>query len=590
VTIANGVTNATKHDGGSPSAVRLLFSRSAGPVLVIAGLGLFGGFTEAAVLLIIVRSALAITDQSKQSLVELPVLGSLSVATAVLVGATVLLLRLGLQLGAAWISASAFARARLQWLGEVVEHSLLCQWEDVADQPEGTLSELASAVVRQAATAILYLALAAQQAGSLAILLAATFLVNAPAALITLMSVLVLAVAIRPLGQLIRRQAARSIKEEQHLATGVAEVTRSLLEIRAFGVEPAVQGRLMASAVDTARSWHRVNFSSQTANAVYQAAALALILGGIAVLGRGSPGQLAGLGTVVLILIRAFAYGQQLQAQLAALQGASPAVLLLDDALRSLPATTETPATHAVPRPFSRLQLRGIGYWYHRDQTVLKGFDMVVGAGDVIGLRGPSGTGKTTLLHLLLGLRMPREGTFNVDGVDISTINRRAWSTAVGFVPQEPMLIEGSIAENIRFFRSGLSDGQVQGAALRAGLGPDLAGWPEGLARLVGQRRHGVSGGQRQRITIARALAGDPVILLMDEPTSSLDEEAERVILETLQALKGQLTVVVAAHRVSTLALCDRIVDLDRSGQAPVTEAAAETERTTTPAKPPTAR
>lgn len=576
MTTAEGVTETAEPLGSNtPSANRLLLSQAPWHVAVIAVLGLLGGIAEAAVLLLIVRSALAITVQTGKQGVQLPLVGSMSLTAAAFVGLGLLLVRLLLQLGGAWISAEAFARVRLRLLGQIVDRSLCCRWEDVASQPEGMLSELASAVVPRAAAAVLNLAVLVQQAGSLAILLAATFLVNAGAAMAALASVAVIALAIRPIGRVIRRLAARSIEEEQHLATGIAEVTRALLEVRSFGVEAEVDERLMASAGAASHMWRRVNFGSLATVAVYQAAALGLILGGIGVLGHGSPGRLAGLGTVLLILIRAFAYGQALQAQVAALQAAGPAVLRVHEALRSLPATAEATAGQAVPRPLAQLRLRGIGYWYRPDQVVLDQLDLVVEAGEVVGLQGPSGTGKTTLLHLLLGLRAPRAGTVEVNGVDVATLSGRAWKDAVAFVPQEPMLIEGTIAENIRFFRQGLSDEQVQDAALRAGLGPDLAGWPEGLSRLVGQRRHGVSGGQRQRITIARALAGDPIIMLMDEPTSSLDEEAERVVLETLRALKGQLTVIVAAHRASTLALCDRVVELDRFVPAIIPETSA---------------
>lgn len=549
-----------------PSAVRLLFAEAPAHVVVIAVFGLLSGLAEAAVLLLIVRSALAVTDAAEERVVDLPALGEVSLTAAALAGAGLLALRLLLQLGGAWISADAFARLRLSWLGEILARSLRSRWEDVAGQPEGMLSELASAVVPHAAAAVLNLAVLVQQAASLAILLAATFLVNAGAALAALVSVGLLALLIRPIGAAIRRQAARSIEEEQRLATGIAEITRALLEVRSYGVEPEVGTRLMTSAGATAHIWRRVNFGSQATVAVYQAAALGLILGGIGILGGSSPGRLAGLGTVLLILIRAFAYGQALQAQVAALQAAAPAVLRVDETLHLLPSVVEDAGGQAVPRPLAHLRLRGVSYWYRPDQPVLHRLDMTVGAGEVVGLQGPSGTGKTTLLHVLLGLRSPREGTVEVNGVDASTIRSRAWREAVAFVPQEPMLVEGTIADNIRFFRQSITDEQVQDAAMRAGLGPDLAGWSEGLDRLVGQRRHGVSGGQRQRITIARALAGDPIVLLMDEPTSSLDEEAERVVLDTLRNLRGKLTVVVAAHRASTLAHCDRVVELERAG------------------------
>lgn len=547
------------------SAVRLLFSQAATSVLVIAVLGVVAGVAEAAVLLLIVRSALALTEEADSLVVDLPILGGTSLGAAAAVGAGLLILRLLAQLAGAWLGADAFARLRLRWLGEIVRRSLGSSWEDVAGQPEGTLSELASAVVPHAAASIINLAVLVQQAASLAILLVATFLVNVGAAVGALVSVGVLALLIRPIGGVIRRLAGRSIEEEQRLATGIAEVTRSLLEVRSFGVERAVDTNLMQAAGATAHIWRLVSFGSQATVAVYQAVALGLILGGIGVLGGGSPGQLAGLGTVLLILIRAFAYGQAMQAQMSALQAAAPAVLRVQEALRLLPAAEGGQDGQRVPRPLAELRLRGVSYWYRPDQPVLQGLDLTVGAGEVVGVKGPSGTGKTTLLHLLLGLRAPRQGTVEVNGVDAATVGTSAWKQAVAFVPQEPMLVEGTIAENIRFFRADLTDEQVQDAAMRAGLGPDLAGWPEGLDRIVGQRRHGVSGGQRQRITIARALAGDPLVLLMDEPTSSLDEEAERVVLETLRNVKGKLTVVVAAHRESTLALCDRVVELERS-------------------------
>jgi ATP-binding cassette subfamily B protein len=533
-------------------------------VAAVAGSGVLGGLAEAAVLLIIVRAALAIAQPDGDAVVQVPSLGDVPLPTAVLLGVGLLVARLVLQLGGAWMSSRALAVVRLRWLRELVERAFSCSWEGVADQPEGTLNELASAVVPRAATATLYLALMAQQAGSLAILIVATFLVNAGAAVAALVTLGALALLIRPIGRVIRTSAGRSIEEEQHLATGIAEVTRSLLEVRAFGVGRQVEERLMASAEGTAVSWRRANFGSQATVSVYQAAALGLILGGIGILGHGSPERLAGLGTIVLILIRAFAYGQQLQAQLAALQSTAPAVLRVDEALRALRAEGEPPGGGPVPAPLRELRLAKVGYWYQQGQPVLHGLDMTIHAGELVGVRGPSGSGKTTLLHILLGLRAPKAGTIEVNGVDVAAINLAAWRSAVAFIPQEPMLIEGTISDNIRFFRSGLSDEQVQDAALRAGLGPDLASWPEGLDRLVGQRRHGVSGGQRQRITIARAVAGDPIILLMDEPTSSLDEEAERVVLDTLQILRGQLTVVVAAHRASTLAQCDRVIALDR--------------------------
>lgn len=564
------LTRATETEAApQSSAIRLLLGESGSLICVIAGVGLLGGLAEAAVLMVIVRSALALTQPPSESGIEMPLIGPLSLTSAVLLGTGILIVRLLLHFAGAWLSAEAYARLRSHWLGDLLERSFSCSWERLAELPEGSFGELASPMVSRAAGAMLNLAVLVQYSASLVILLVATLVINAGAAIAAIVTLAALVFLIRPIGRRIQVQATRTIDEELGLATRIAEVTRSMLEVRAFGVGPQVNARLTADVAAAAHFWRLSSFSCQVPTAVYQAASLGLILGGIGVLGNGSPGQLAGFGTVVLVLIRAFSYGQQMQGQLVAVQASAPAVLQINTALRSFGADLDAGEGLPVPRPFRDLRLSGVRYWYRPDQSILQDLDMEVRSGEVVGLRGRSGMGKTTLLHLLLGLRTPKAGTVNVNGISLDAIDVASWRAAVAFIPQEPMLIEGTVAENIRFFRSNLSDEQVNDAAHRAGLMPDLAAWPEGLDRLVGQRRYGVSGGQRQRITIARALAGNPLILLMDEPTSSLDEEAERVVLETLRALKGKLTVVVAAHRVSTLALCDRIVELERSPHLP---------------------
>jgi ABC-type multidrug transport system fused ATPase/permease subunit len=173
---------------------------------------------------------------------------------------------------------------------------------------------------------------------------------------------------------------------------------------------------------------------------------------------------------------------------------------------------------------------------------------------------GPSGAGKSTLVQVLLRLRAPTEGSYLVDGRPAADYRAGDWAREVSLVPQEPKLIEGTVADNIRFLRTGITDQQVATASGLAGLDRDLAVWPDGVDRLVGPRHLALSGGQRQRVAIARALAGAPSLLVLDEPTSALDVECERVIQDTLAGLKGLVTVVVIAHRLTTLQRCDRIL------------------------------
>ncbi len=148
------------------------------------------------------------------------------------------------------------------------------------------------------------------------------------------------------------------------------------------------------------------------------------------------------------------------------------------------------------------------------------------------------------------------------------------WFSDLALVPQEPHLIEGTVADNIRFFRPGLSDAQVEGAARKANVHDDIKSWPEGYQTPVGERGGTLSGGQRQRVALARALVAEPSLLVLDEPTSALDMRSEALVREALEALKGDVTVVIVAHRLSTLAVCDRIMvfadgHLESFGPAP---------------------
>jgi ABC-type multidrug transport system fused ATPase/permease subunit len=190
----------------------------------------------------------------------------------------------------------------------------------------------------------------------------------------------------------------------------------------------------------------------------------------------------------------------------------------------------------------------------------LRGIDLRINEAEFVAIVGPSGSGKSTLVQLLLRLREPTEGTFVVDGTDARQFALDEWYRHVSFVPQEPRLFAGTVAENIRFFRDGVDQDAIERAARLANLHNDVVTWPDGYDTLVGERGGQISGGQRQRLCIARALVERPSMIVLDEPTSALDVHSEALIRETVGALGGTTTVFVIAHRLSTLAVCNRIM------------------------------
>jgi ATP-binding cassette, subfamily B, bacterial len=202
-----------------------------------------------------------------------------------------------------------------------------------------------------------------------------------------------------------------------------------------------------------------------------------------------------------------------------------------------------------------------VWFAYEPGRPVL--FDVSFGAqrGEVIGIVGPSGAGKSTLVQLLLRLREPTSGRVMADGRNLQRLSLNGWYQRVTFVPQEPRLFSGSVASNIRFFRDVDPEDIVRAAKL-ANMHDEIRAWPRGYATPVGERGGELSLGQRQRLCIARSLVGEPDVVVLDEPTSSLDPRSESLVREALSALAPRVTLFIIAHRLSTLDTCDRIMVL----------------------------
>lgn len=182
--------------------------------------------------------------------------------------------------------------------------------------------------------------------------------------------------------------------------------------------------------------------------------------------------------------------------------------------------------------------------------------------GESVGIAGPSGAGKSTVVQLLLRLREPTQGQVEVNGIDVRRFRRDQWRERVAYVPQTPQLVWGTVEDNIRFFRPWVTREDIEAAARQANIHDEILGWPKGYDTVVGQRASAVSGGQRQRLCLARALAGEPSVLILDEATSALDVKSEALVNDSLRKLQGRVTVFLVSHRPSALSMCDRVIVL----------------------------
>ena len=221
---------------------------------------------------------------------------------------------------------------------------------------------------------------------------------------------------------------------------------------------------------------------------------------------------------------------------------------------------------NALPMPpiAGKVEIKNLNFHYREDQKVLKGLNFSVEPGEMVALVGPSGAGKTTLVQLLHRFYDPVAGEIRVDGKNIRDVQMTSYWRQIGLVPQETLLFGGTIEENIRFAKAEATLDEIQEAARAANADTFINECPDGYQTIVGEKGIRLSAGQRQRIAIARAILKNPHLLILDEATSSLDNESEKLIQEALERLMQGKTSFVIAHRLSTIHNADKILVMDK--------------------------
>ena len=333
------------------------------------------------------------------------------------------------------------------------------------------------------------------------------------------------------------------------------------MEARTFGVIDEVKRKMHALSLRETEPYFRAQFLGKLLPALYQTAAIIVLLGGLIVVHVFVQGELASLGAIVLILVRALNYSEAMQMIYHRVVEVMPFAERLENERQRFRASAVSQTGREVGK-LRDLGFEHVRFQYATDRVALDDVSFTLTAGEAIGLVGPSGSGKSTLVQLVLRLRVPTSGRFLVNSEDACEQDISSWYRRIAFVPQDSRLLSASVADNIRFFREEIDDASIDRAAKLAHIHDDIVSWPDGYQTTVGPRGNAVSGGQRQRISLARALVAQPDLIVLDEPTSALDMQSEALVHQTLADLKGKVTLVVIAHRMSTLNICDRIMVL----------------------------
>jgi ATP-binding cassette, subfamily B, bacterial len=389
--------------------------------------------------------------------------------------------------------------------------------------------------------------------------LAVVFAVAPPLGVVALVVLVVLlglaAVSSRRSGELTQA----SMNDSSAAQALLVEAVVGIETVQATGGESYVLTRWRARYRDLQRALRlrdRTLASVQaTSQSVQFAGGLALLLTAVLLV----PGGALSIGDLLaLVALGAAAVGPVTSA-IATVQHLSLALAHVDR-LRDLSSAEHRPLRRGVPDGDGALEVRDVAFAYGGHRPVVDGVSMTVRPGEVVGIVGPSGAGKSTLLRLLLGLLDPDRGDVVLDGMRLADIDRRMLPWLVAVVPQHPVVLSGSLAENVAFGRR-LDRDRVVEALRRASLLGDLPTLRLGIDTPVGEAGARLSGGQRQRLALARALYGRPRVLVLDEPTSALDALTERAIRSSLAEIG--CTQVIVAHRLATLQHADRVHVLD---------------------------
>ena len=367
-------------------------------------------------------------------------------------------------------------------------------------------------------------------------------------------------------GQRLRNYSA-AVQDRVADVTSILEETIAGIRIvKSFAREPhevkRFTGRVNnAFAAAMARAKARTIFVPVMSFAVFAGILLVLWYGGQQVISNQmTPGSLVAFLLYAVIVAGPIGALSTLYAQLQEALGATRRVFEL---LEAAPDIEDAPDAVPLAAISGRVQFRDVDFAYDGNEPVLRGINLDVQPGEVVALVGHSGAGKTTLVNLIPRFYDPVRGSIEIDGHDLRHVTLASLREQIGIVPQETLLFGGTVRENIAYGKLDATDEEIVAAAVAANAHDFIRQLPEGYDTKVGERGVKLSGGERQRLAIARAILKNPRILILDEATSSLDTESERLVQEALQRLMAGRTTFVIAHRLSTVHVAHRIVVLE---------------------------
>ncbi|MDO8482057.1 MAG: ABC transporter ATP-binding protein [bacterium] len=353
---------------------------------------------------------------------------------------------------------------------------------------------------------------------------------------------------LQPMFRLNKKSSTEAESLNRRLAHFVSQHISGMKSVKSAGVEEALS-KESASYFDSIRKMH-VNIVTIRGflEMGIQFTGLAFVAGVFAYMYRMPGFNFASFAVIVYAVNQIFMQIQTAQVQLHALSGMIPYLSRANTYQNDAEANAELIGGTNFTTITEGIEFQNVSFSYPGRGEVLSNVSFSVKQGQIVAIVGPSGVGKSTVADLLLRLIEPTTGLVLADGKDVRTISLTEWRRILGYIPQDPFLLNDSIRNNIAFYNPDLSLPGIIDSAKRANIHEFIESLPNGYDTHIGDRGVLVSGGQRQRIVLARLLARNPKVLILDEATSALDPESERAIIQSIENLRGEVTVFIIAH------------------------------------------
>ena len=383
-------------------------------------------------------------------------------------------------------------------------------------------------------------------------------------ALVCIMGACMLAIFM-PLREKSREYVEEMIRLSREFHSELQNQLASVKEFRAYGVER--EHAALFESISTAFKTARMKYVRQSSvpGVVYSLAAAVMIALVYLVCTLGVKVETDRLVVLVYVFARLWPVFSGFQGRIQSINSCVPAYEKLIEALRDMRPETDVAETDEDFSRWREIRFDNVYFAYRNsDEETLHGVSFSLERGEKLALLGRNGAGKTTAVNLLLGFLLPRSGTIRVDGKPLEAACNRAWRTQVGYVPQDPLILNASVRENLTRFHPNATEDELIAALRKAMAWGFVSRLPDGLDTVLGDRGVRLSGGERQRIVLARVLLGRPSLIVLDEATSALDYESETAFHDAIASFGKDAAVVLIAHHGATIAMADSAVVLEK--------------------------